>query len=163
MLGAPISTILMVFELTGDYATTVAVMIATVVASTVTQQVFKHSYFTWQLALRGLDVRGGREQNLLRSIRVATVMASAYDSVAPTARLSAVGDALQRSPYGEIFVVEESGILRGTVTLADLAESAFDTARDAFTRADDAARHNPPVLTPADTLDRTMSLMESVV
>jgi CIC family chloride channel protein len=90
VLGAPISTILMGFELTGDYATTVAVMIATVIASTVTHQLFKHSYFTWQLALRGLDVRGGREQNLLRAIRVATVMTSAYDSVVPTARLAAL-------------------------------------------------------------------------
>ena len=33
VLGAPISTIMVIFELTGDYALTIAVMIATVVAA----------------------------------------------------------------------------------------------------------------------------------
>ena len=49
VLGAPISTILMIFELTGDYELTIAVMIATVISSTIAQQVLGFSFFHWQL------------------------------------------------------------------------------------------------------------------
>lgn len=162
VLGAPISTILMVFELTGDYEITIAVMIGTAVASLVTQQVFGHSFFTWQLACRGLDLKGGRSQNLLRSIRVETVMKPEYDAVSPSALMIEVRAALQNSRYGEIFVVDDTGRLHGTITLHDLYDSAFDTELDAVINAEDVARHNPPVLTPGDTLDEAISVMAAV-
>lgn len=162
VLGAPISTILMVFELTGNYEITIAVMIGTVVASLVTQQVFGHSFFTWQLAGRGLDLKGGRSQNLLRSIQVAAVMKPDFDAVSPSALMIEVRDALQKSRYGEIFVVDEGGRLHGTITLPDLSDSAFDTELDAILNAEDVARRNPPVLTPDDTLDEAMSVMDAV-
>lgn len=162
VLGAPISTILMVFELTGNYEITIAVMIATVVATLVTQQLFGHSFFTWQLAGRGLDLKGGRSQNLLRSIRVASVMKPEYDAVSPSALMIEVRAALQNSHYGEIFVVDDDGRLHGTITLHDLYDSAFDTELDAVINAEDVARHNPPVLTPNDTLDEAISVMDEV-
>ncbi len=162
VLGAPISTILMIFELTNNYAITIAVMIATVIASVVTRHVFKHSYFTWQLATRGLDVKGGREQSLLRAITIATVMKSEYETVDPDASLDTVRHRLQESHYGEIFVVDHFGMLHGTITLADLGDAAFDTTDDAGRSAEDVARHNPPVLTPDDTLDQALKLMDSV-
>ncbi|MDD9904177.1 MAG: chloride channel protein [Rhodospirillaceae bacterium] len=162
VLGAPISTILMVFELTGNYEITIAVMIATVVATLVTQQVFGHSFFTWQLAGRGLDLKGGRSQNLLRAIRVASVMKPEYDAVSPSALMIEVRTALQNSHYGEIFVVDDDGRLHGTITLHDLYDSAFDTELDAVINAEDVARHHPPVLTPNDTLDEAISVMDEV-
>ena len=162
VLGAPISTILMVFELTGNYEITIAVMIATVVATLVTQQLFGHSFFTWQLAGRGLDLKGGRSQNLLRSIRVASVMKPEFDAVSPSALMIEVRAALQNSHYGEIFVVDGDGRLHGTITLHDLYDSAFDTELDAVINAEDVARHSPPVLTPNDTLDEAISVMDEV-
>ncbi len=45
VLGAPISTILIIFELTGDYAVTIAVMLAVSVSSVLTQQIQGRSFF----------------------------------------------------------------------------------------------------------------------
>lgn len=162
VLGAPISTILMIFELTNNYAITIAVMIATVTASLITRQIFKHSFFSWQLARRGLDVKGGREQNLLRAIRIESVMKSEYETVDPQASMDDVRHALQESYYGEIFVVDAMGILQGTITLHDLGDAAFDTSNDSRLKAQDVARRNPPTLAPEDTLDRAIKLMDSV-
>ena len=161
VLGAPISTILMVFELTGDYEITIAVMIGTAVASLVTQQVFGHSFFTWQLTCRGLDLKDGRSQTLLQSIRVAAVMKPDFSAVSPSALMIEVRDALQKSRYAEIFVVDDEGSLHGTITLPDLFDSAFDTELDAVINAEDVVRHNPPVLTPEDTLDDALSVMDA--
>ena len=66
-LGAPISTILIVFELTGDYQITVGVMVATSIATMIVQQVQGRSFFHWQLENRGLNLRGGRARHLLQT------------------------------------------------------------------------------------------------
>ena len=58
--GAPISTIMIVFKLTGDYSVTLAAMVAVVVASVVTHQVLGKSFFLWQLERQGLSFKGGR-------------------------------------------------------------------------------------------------------
>jgi len=79
VLGAPISTILIIFELTSGYALTIAVMIATVIASSITQHLHGVSFFHWQLEQRGLAVGQGQEVNLLRQTRVRSVMAPCAD------------------------------------------------------------------------------------
>ncbi len=54
VLGAPVSTVLMVFELTSNYDMTIAVMVATAISSLITQQLHKPSFFLWQLERRGV-------------------------------------------------------------------------------------------------------------
>jgi CIC family chloride channel protein len=56
VLGAPISTILIVFELTGSYEITIVVMVATALAVVVTGQMGARSFFHLQLLGRGLDL-----------------------------------------------------------------------------------------------------------
>ena len=70
VLGAPISTSLIVFELTGDYQTAVAVMVSVSVASVMTQQVIERSYFHWRLGRRGLHLGDGPQRYLLDTMIV---------------------------------------------------------------------------------------------
>ena len=161
VLGAPISTILMVFELTGDYALTVGVMVATVISTLITRYQFGHSYFTWQLEQRGLNVREGHEQRILRTVRVEDVMASDIVSVEPGAPMQRVRETLGATPYGTLFVVDRAGILHGTITLGDLADTAFDTEIDLLLNAQDVARLHPPVLEPGQDLGAAIRRMQS--
>lgn len=162
VLGAPISTILMVFELTGDYQLTIGVMIATVIASLITRQAFGFSFFTWQLDRRGLNLRKGREQGLLKAGRVGNVMHTDQVTVVPSASLAEIRKALLKCGYGDLFVVDGEGRLHGTVRLSDLADSAFDTELDALLNAEDVCRNHPPQLAETDDLEAAMALMDSV-
>ncbi len=74
VMGAPLSTIFIIFELTGSSELTVAVMIATAVASILTHQFFGKSFFHAQLLRRGLNVSSGHDQAVLEGISVARVM-----------------------------------------------------------------------------------------
>ena len=107
VLGAPISTILMIFELTNDYELTIAVMLATVIASVVTQQVLKRSFFSWQLERRGVSLHGGHQTGLMRRVKVSSVMDHRYSSVAPDTPIAEVRLKLQSAPWGELLVVDE--------------------------------------------------------
>lgn len=160
VLGAPISTTLILFELTGDYTLTVAVMVAVVVATVVTQQLLGHpSYFHWQLERRGMSLRGGHEARLLSALKVRDVMKPAIQVVPNGMGLREVRAMLQRVPFGELFVVAPGGRLYGTITLADLSEAAFDPSLDDLVNAGDAARLHPPALLADDDLGTAMQLM----
>ncbi len=71
MLGAPISTLLIVFELTIHHQVVVGIMLAVAMASTVMLSMPYHSFFRWQLQQRGVNITTGRDQALLRSATVA--------------------------------------------------------------------------------------------
>ncbi len=61
VIGAPISVILIVLELTGSYEYAVGAMVAVIVSSLITHRVFGLSYFDRQLKDRGVDMSLGRE------------------------------------------------------------------------------------------------------
>ncbi|MFQ5467943.1 MAG: chloride channel protein [Kiloniellaceae bacterium] len=153
VLGAPISTILIVFELTNDYTITIAVMIATSVASIITQQMYGFSFFTWQLDRRGVRVRGGHDIGAVRLTSARDVMTTDYATIAPETPIAAVRTRLQAAPGGELCVVDPQGRLTGVITYADLHEAAFDTSHDSELAAQDVARKQPAVLCADDDLE----------
>ncbi|MEE4210169.1 MAG: chloride channel protein, partial [Parvularcula sp.] len=101
IIGAPISTTLIVFELTGDYTMTAALMIAVGLATLMTQVFFGTSWFHYQLNQRGYDLSEGPQGVILQTIRVRDVMRPVPKTAAPledsAARLAAtqtLGEAL---------------------------------------------------------------------
>ena len=161
-LGAPISTILMVFEITTDYAMTTAVMLAVVASVATTSTLNGASYFRGQLAQRGIDVALSRiEADLLRDIEVGGVVSDAFATTTPGACLRDVRIQLQGAAFGELFVVEGDGRLIGTITLAELAPEAFDPGLDDLIVARDIARLDPPMLANDDSLQDALGLMQS--
>lgn len=160
VLGAPISTTLIIFELTGDYALTAGVMVASVLASVVMDQFNGGSFFQWQLKCRGLSTRWGREMNLLRMMKVADIMKREYETVPLTEGLPTVREKLINAPYSELFVIDENGKLHGTITLTDLRHAAFDPTLGEEVTAGEVARSKPPVLYRTDSIEQAIRLME---
>ena len=160
VLGAPISTILIVFELTANYALTIAVMLAVVIATVITQQVRGHSFFTWQLERRGINIKGGRESGLMMTTHVSDVMSHQFTPVAQTLNINGVREKLLTAPHGELFVVDENSALLGTITLEDLSDSAFDHSIDDVVNASDVARLHPPSLSANDSLEAALKMMQ---
>lgn len=70
VLGAPISTIVMVFELTGGYALSLALMVTVSVANGLSLAVLGRSYFHAQLESRGIVLKEGSHRVLVRQVHV---------------------------------------------------------------------------------------------
>ncbi|HEX5794859.1 MAG TPA: chloride channel protein, partial [Geminicoccaceae bacterium] len=128
-LGAPISTVIMIFELTGDYGVTFAVMIAVAVASVFFRQLHWHSYFTWQLAQQGIDLLARRDRSLLRAARLAEVMRREVVTVPLDADLERLRT-LFRHRHLPIFVVDDEGRLYGAITFEDFADAALEPEQE---------------------------------
>ncbi|WP_397542284.1 chloride channel protein [Roseovarius salis] len=74
VLGAPISTTLIVFELTGDWQTGLAVMVAVSMSTALGSNLVRRSFFLTQLERRGVRVAAGPQAYLLSMYRVSKVM-----------------------------------------------------------------------------------------
>ncbi len=128
VLGAPVSTILIVFELTGDYGVTIAVMIASTVASvTVAQMVPGRSFFHWQLARRGIDLARERPRLALRAMTVTEVMNPVACCIPRRMKLADLRDLLRRDPQATFCVTDDDGCLIGMLAFPDLGELLFRT------------------------------------
>ncbi|MEL6436196.1 MAG: chloride channel protein [Pseudomonadota bacterium] len=74
VIGAPISTTVIVFELTGGYSLSIALLLSVAIAHGVNQAVHGHSYFHWQLEMRGLFDHEGPHRQLMRTKMVMDFM-----------------------------------------------------------------------------------------
>lgn len=120
VIGAPLTTVLIVFELTSSYTLTTAALASVALANLVGFRLFGRSLFDRQLAARGLDLSAGRSRALLQGeaidayVRPPPITLAADISIADAiARLGAGG-------HGEGYLVDADGGYQGTVTLAAL-------------------------------------------
>lgn len=152
VVGAPLTAIFIIFELTGSSSLTVAVMVATAIATVVTHQLYARSYFHQQLANWGVQLLGGHEQGMLRTLTVGSVMRKNFQTIAPDGDIQQVHTRLHSSPDGEVYVAGEDGGVRGVIDYADIENALVEG--DFATRLDAAAMGRPlaDVLLPTDTL-----------
>lgn len=79
VLGAPISTTLIVFELTGDWQTGLAVMVSVSMSTALASRVVDRSFFLTQLQRRKVALAAGPQAYLLGMFRVKGVMRAPND------------------------------------------------------------------------------------
>ncbi len=158
VLGAPISTILIVFEITGDYQLVIAVMVGTSVASVVTQQTLGKSFFHWQLERRGLFLQRGRAGHLMQTSKVSDFMTPEVIQIAHDASLDEVREALGGASIGRLAVVDGEGRLAGVVGYKDLGNAP--AGNPGPPTASDLARGDFVTLEPDESLGRALARLE---
>ncbi|WP_416140405.1 chloride channel protein [Halomonas sp. HK25] len=160
VIGAPLTSLLIVFELTGNYALTTAALASVTLASPIAAQLFGRSLFDIQLQGRGLDLSSGRGRALLMDTPVIDYLTQDCVTLSPDATLDDAIITLARERHGEAFLVDERGRYHGCVTLAELEAARQEAGSRRRTRACvDPAR---PTLCPGSTLWEAMALLEEV-
>jgi chloride channel protein, CIC family len=159
VLGAPISTTLIMFELTNDYRMTIAVMVAAAVATVIVRQTRYASFFTWQLERIGVRLAGGRERGLLRAERVDKLMSTDYAATGPDTKGPELIRLLAKAPGGMLFVVDAERRLLGTIAVGGGNDALFDAARAEPVSAAELM-HRSPVLEAAQDLEMALATFE---
>lgn len=71
---APITAIIIIFEMTGDYKVVLPLMIVCVISALVARGIWPETIYTQKLARRGLHLRAGNNVDLMASMPVEAVM-----------------------------------------------------------------------------------------
>lgn len=122
---APITAILIIFELTGDYRVILGLMVSCVIGTILAQRLRRESIYTIKLVRRGINLMAGREANVLRQIEVKQVMRTDVETVRRTTTVDELCQRMVVSPHYEFFVVDDQG-LAGVVSVDDLRKALPD-------------------------------------
>mgnify|MGYP001352625081 FL=1 len=117
VIGAPITSVLIVLELTGSYEYGVAAMVAVIISSLVTYRLFGLSFFDRQLLDRGIDMRQGRESIALSQRLVTTCVETSYVKLTPETMGSDAYRIMKEAGSMEGYVVDQSGAYIGKLDI----------------------------------------------
>jgi CIC family chloride channel protein len=117
---APITAVLIVFEMSGDYKLILPLMMATVLSTLVAESLFKESIYTLKLVLKGVRLISGRVEDVLQNVAVHEVMSADPTTVLDTTPLVVLSRVLNQTHSHGLPVLDEDGRLWGVVTVSDL-------------------------------------------
>ena len=122
---APITGILIVFEMTNDYAIVPALMIVIAIAAIVTKKLEPDSLYSGYLRRRGEKLTHTHERDVLSTLRVENVLEQ-VDPVPHNLPLTEILDRGGQLLNTDIPVTGADGSVLGVITVADLARVARD-------------------------------------
>ncbi len=117
---APITAILIIFELTGDYGVIPGLMISCIIATFLAQRIRRESIYTIKLMRRGIDLQAGQEVNVLRQVVVRDIANPDIDKIQHTAAVDELYQRMVMSPHYDFFVVDDSDSLVGVISVDDI-------------------------------------------
>lgn len=154
--GAPLTGILLVFEMTNDYAIVLPLMIAVAVTQLVARALYPDNLYTGWLRRRGERIEHGADRDVLAGLRVADALDVDAVVVHEADPVASLLDHLGHRHQTVFPVVDDEGGFLGVLTASDLGTVArSDHALDAVLLAADVAQ-------PSETLAPTDSLLAAV-
>lgn len=155
---APITAVVIMFELTGEYTIILPLMVAIVLATGVSHLLSPDTIYTLKLRRRGVDLEAATSSALLGTVRVAEVMDPTEDSLHHDVLLLEAADRVSRSPQGQLAVLDEHGAYRGVATARAIADALADGHHDT-TRVDSVVERTPTVSVD-DLLEVTLPVLD---
>ncbi|MHC5081760.1 MAG: chloride channel protein, partial [Planctomycetota bacterium] len=149
---APITAILMLFELTGDYKIILPIMIACILASLITSRMGKDSIYTEKLSRRGVNLNQGLETTIIGAARVSDVMRSDAPTIRENETLNHVLQEFLATHVMQVYVVDGEGKLKGIVHLNDVIALINESTLGQAIIASDVMERKFPVTTPEESL-----------
>jgi CIC family chloride channel protein len=157
---APITAIIMIFEMTQSITIIPPLMAACVVSTLVSTVLRRESIYTMKLVRRGVDVRKQEDPNVLRRLFVRDVMQTEVATVPAGARFEEILNLVVQSDHVEFFVVDRDGHLLGAIALSEVRRLLLD--QDTLGNvvvAEDLVVSDHPTVTPDDDLDTVMQIL----
>jgi CIC family chloride channel protein len=93
VIGGPMTMTFIALETTGDLWLTTAVLIAVIISSQVTRELFGYSFATWRFHLRGETIRSAADVGWMRDLTVNKMMRHDVRTVAANATVAAFREA----------------------------------------------------------------------
>jgi len=120
IVGAPVTMILLVLELTGSYSITIGVIVAVLLASFGVRQWFGYSFSTWRFHQRGLKLQGAHDIGWIQDLTAETLMQRDMVFVRSSESLEATKAAHPAGETGQLFVLDDDGGYRGVIDVPSL-------------------------------------------
>jgi CIC family chloride channel protein len=137
---APITAIIMIFEMTNDYKIILPLMFSCIIASFMTVGVHKESIYTMKLKRQGIIFREGREEHILKSLPVKDFLSHDCQLFINTERVGRIIDQAIGSKHHSFQIVDPENNYVGCFALNQLKSIMEEKdIADSFVIAQDLA------------------------
>ena len=153
---APITAVIIIFELTGDYQIILPLMIAVVVATALSGELTRDTIYTLKLRRRGIDIDRAAKPGMLEQIRVSEAMSHPRPAFAPDSTIENVIERFASLDLGTLPLVTASGKLAGIVSAADL-DAAISEGQEPLVLA--GLLQNAATIRADESLDAAMKVL----
>lgn len=123
---APITAIIMIFELTNNYSVILPLMITCIISMIVSSSLQSESVYTLNLVRRKVHIKNGSETDIMRSIFVKRIYSKNFEWMEHTLKFNQVVDRLitAKNPYFPVLNGEKK--LIGMISMQDIKEYLFE-------------------------------------
>ena len=118
---APLTAVLILFELTGDYKIMLPLMFTVVIATLFSQKLLKgESIYSLKLTRRGVRLQHGKDVDILQGVLVNEVMARDIHTITKDMNLKGLSRIFNKTRHHGIAILDREGKLWGMVTISDM-------------------------------------------
>ena len=156
---APLTSILIVFELTGDYDLVLPLMLATSLATLIADRVHKESVYTIPLVRRGIRLLRASDVDLLDTVTAGEVMTPRGAVIRPDMTTGEVQALLDRNRHHGLPVVDHDDTLLGVMTITDIVRAGGPSDQ---VKAVEAMTPRPVTVTPSTPVSLALERMASL-
>lgn len=160
VVGGPLTMAFLVLEGTGDFTTTIAVMISVIFASAVGQHLFGYSFATWRFHQRGMRLKGAYDVGWLRDLTVDRLMRRDPRIITPSVTLAEFVEHFPLGSGGSAFVVDEAGRYVGSLDVAKVHE-LLGTGSDRQKPVGSLIAGEPHILLPGTSVRAAIDIFNS--
>ena len=123
---APVTAIMMLFEMTGDYNIILPLMITSVLAATVTGALSKDSIYTLKLSRRGLQINRRRQADRMKAVSVGEAVETHRFTLESTMTIAQAWQRFEKNKEWFALLRDSKGTLLGSVARAQVLEALND-------------------------------------
>ncbi len=153
---APITAVIIIFELTGDYRIILPLMVAIALAAGISSLLSHDTIYTLKLRRRGIDILRRRGPNLMQLLHVADAMQAVPEALPADTALDEVIARLGGAATDGLPVTDADGVYQGTIGPREVEEAMRENALEAT--AGDLAQDLPALRT-NQTLEEALSAL----
>jgi chloride channel protein, CIC family len=117
---APMTAVILLFEMTNDYRIILPLMFAVVVSMVLSQRLIRESVYTMGLVRKGIRLERGRDVDVLETITVEEIMQPAPLSLADTESVENAAEIFAETHHHGLPVLNARGELVGILTTQEL-------------------------------------------
>lgn len=123
---APITAIIIVFELTNDYNIILPLMVTCIISTILSSKLSRESIYTLKLLMRNIGIKEGMETNIMESLYVKDIFKKEVESITDSEKFTQVMNKVLKGRMVEYPVVDSQFRVKGILSIYDIKDHFYE-------------------------------------
>jgi chloride channel protein, CIC family len=157
VVGGPLTMSFIALESTGNLWLTTAVLVAVIISTLITRELFGYSFATWRLHLRGETIRSAADVGWIRDLTVGRLMRPDLTTVMANMKIAEFREKFPLGSKTQVVAVDSAGHYVGLALIAEAHAPDIDIDKGLIS----ILHHREVVLHPAMNIQEAIAVFDA--